>query len=151
MTMLNTEIRDPFTKLQAGWDLFATTWTSTGTAPAVGNGLLQGSYYQVGNTVMFRIGLLFGSTTTLGTGTYFFGLPTTLVPLYSNVGESMSGSCIVRDTSLPAQRGFTPYYASAANNRVACMQQDGTLLSATTPFTWAVGDRISLAGQYEIP
>jgi hypothetical protein len=51
-------------------------WTATTTNPTIGNGTLTGRYIQLGKLVIYRIYLVGGTTTTLGTGpAYFITLP----------------------------------------------------------------------------
>jgi len=74
----NSQIWDgtAWRNIQTGpWTAYTPTWTASGTAPARGNGTLQGSYSKTGRTVHVRIALYAGSTTTFGTGDYKFSLP----------------------------------------------------------------------------
>jgi len=65
------------TGLRAGaWQTYVPTWTGSGSNPVIGNGSIIGRYTQIGRTVHFRIKIIAGSTTTFGSGTYDFGLPT---------------------------------------------------------------------------
>lgn len=75
--IMNQEIRDQFNSMFAAWTTYTPTWTSTGTAPALGNGTLTGRYMKIGRTVIVQINLVAGSTTTFGTGNYSFSLPVT--------------------------------------------------------------------------
>lgn len=72
---LNTEIRDALTGIQAAWTAYTPAWTAATTNPTLGNGTITGNYWQVGKTIHGRIVLTIGSTTTLGSGAYSFGLP----------------------------------------------------------------------------
>jgi hypothetical protein len=58
------------------WQSFTPTWTSS-TPPSLGNGTLTGRYMLIGKTCFAVISLAFGSTTTLGSGNYLFGMPFT--------------------------------------------------------------------------
>lgn len=57
------------------WQSFTPVWSSSGTAPAIGNGSIIGYERRVGSDVEFNIKILSGTTTTYGSGTWFFGLP----------------------------------------------------------------------------
>jgi hypothetical protein len=57
------------------WSAYTPTWTSTGTAPTIGNGSIVGYYQKIGQVVNVRIEWAWGSTTSLGTGFYVFSLP----------------------------------------------------------------------------
>ncbi|MFJ6566419.1 hypothetical protein ACIQNU_03305 [Streptomyces sp. NPDC091292] len=72
---MNTEIRDQFNSMFAAWTPYTPVWTSSGTAPAMGNGTLSGRYMKIGRTVLCHINWISGSTTTYGTGNYSFSLP----------------------------------------------------------------------------
>lgn len=57
------------------WTAYTPAWTSSGTAPAIGNGSLQGAYVKIGKLGIFRASITLGSTTTIGTGAYSLSLP----------------------------------------------------------------------------
>lgn len=59
----------------AAWIQYTPAWTSTGTAPAIGNGSLAGFYLLVGKTMHLAIRMLAGTSTTYGTGSWSFSLP----------------------------------------------------------------------------
>ncbi len=82
------EIRDPFTVdpgelrpvpyekvASAQWLTFTPTWSSTGVAPAIGDGVLTGRYVKLGRIVHVRMFWKAGSTSTFGNGVYTFTLP----------------------------------------------------------------------------
>lgn len=57
------------------WQTYAPAWTSTGTAPVIGNGSVTGRYSKVGRTCVGGVMLLLGSTSNAGTGFYNLSLP----------------------------------------------------------------------------
>jgi hypothetical protein len=59
---------------------FTPTWAATsGSAPAIGNGTIQGFYRRVGDSVQIRYQIVSGTTTTYGNaGWYTFSVPTGL-------------------------------------------------------------------------
>ena len=57
------------------WTIFTPTWTSSGTPPALGNGINVGYYCQVNKVCFVNIQFAMGTTSTYGTGTYFWALP----------------------------------------------------------------------------
>lgn len=57
------------------WTSYTPTWTSTGTAPSVGNGTITGMYRKEGDSLHVRIALTSGTTTAYGTGNYKFSIP----------------------------------------------------------------------------
>ncbi|MEU0831304.1 hypothetical protein [Streptomyces sp. NPDC005969] len=72
---MNQEIRDQFNSMFGAWTTYTPTWTAATTNPSIGNGTLTGRYMKVGRTVTVSLLLIPGSTTTLGSGVYLFGLP----------------------------------------------------------------------------
>jgi hypothetical protein len=64
-----------------GWTDYSSTfaWTSSGTAPALGNGTKIAEYRRSASSDLVEviIKLTFGTTSTYGTGVFFFSLPVT--------------------------------------------------------------------------
>jgi len=57
---------------------YTPVWTSSGTAPAIGNGTIVGRYKVLaGKNIMFYARIIAGTTTTYGTGNYSLSLPPT--------------------------------------------------------------------------
>lgn len=129
------------------WTDYTPTWTTTGTAPSIGNGTLEGRYCRIGNVVFFHIYLDFGSTTSAGTGNWSFALP---VSVGSNVNTLFPVSCYMRDTT-----GFGwGSTANRAGNTILPLYIDSSShlvnVTATSPFTWTTGDDLHIAGSYEV-
>lgn len=128
------------------WASYTPVWTASTTAPALGNGTLTGNYRQTGATVQIRITLTLGSTSTVGSGTYRFTLPvgakvdSLLIAQFFDASSSgrYSGACHITATG-----------ATGDNMRI---HVDSSLVAvgATVPVIPASGDRIMLAGTYEI-
>lgn len=66
-------------QIGAASETYTPAWTSTGTAPAIGNGTLVGKYFRINKLVVAYISWAAGSTTNFGTGTYRMSLPVTAV------------------------------------------------------------------------
>lgn len=137
--LLNAEVRDPLTGIQAAWSSFTPTLTSW----TLGNGTLTGFWLQIRKTVHFRGNLTVGSTTTFSGGPVF-ALPVTAV---SALGRDPIGSTTLFDTSAPAWRHYPLIEASSTTCNP--VNPDGSALSPTVPWTWATGDRIAFSGTYE--
>lgn len=139
-TNLNTHLRDNLLALTT-WASYTPTWTSTGTAPAIGNGTLTGRYCKAGNLCHFSIYLLAGSTTTFGTGYYRWSLPATVANSYALGGaqgyDSSASSVATGITVIAPPLDYVE--VSAATGTWA----------ATSPFTWANGDWVRISGTYE--
>lgn len=127
-----------------GYTSWSPAWTTTGAAPALGNGTLTGDYRRAANAdiVRVRFTLTMGSTTTFGTGTYFIGnLP--FAPHASTIGKTV-GSLYILDSGVLDKIGglkfedltkLTPISATAG------------VVTNTIPQTWANGD--ILRGDFE--
>lgn len=113
---------------------YSPAWTSTGTAPAIGNGSLFGRYSLSDGLCHATVNLTGGSTTTWGTGQYSFSLPFT-------AKATSVGSFYILDSG-------TAFYAGAVlvnsgtNTVVLHVSGAGGGVGATTPITWANGDQM---------
>jgi hypothetical protein len=130
--------------IQDAWTSYTPSWTSSGTAPALGNGTLTGEYQQVGDLVYVKIVWQAGSTTTYGTGTYRFSLP--VAPELDEIIP-----CFVNDSSgsgrYPGVAWIILASATGDNMRIIVADnQTGT--GATSPFTFATSDKIVIEGWY---
>lgn len=141
--LLNTHLRDNLKAIGDAWTAYTPTWTSSGTAPAIGNGTLTGAYLKAGKLVVFRLKLTIGSTTTVGTSTYRFGLPVAAIGLDVPVGQGL-----VFDTSA-SDRRFCGAYTTATTEVTLRTTNDNAVVSATGPFAWATGDTIDITGTYQ--
>lgn len=123
---------------------YTPTWGSTGTAPAVGNGTIDGEYRKVGRELDFAIYLVMGSTTTYGTGAYTFTLPA------SNVGTSTIAYQTVTASLYDASTGNTyalPTFIAASAGVVQLFVNGSTGMTGTNPVTLATGDFLSITGR----
>lgn len=68
-------VRNLVDSIEAGWTAYTPAWTAATSNPAVGNGSIVGRYKRFGKTVLFRVNLTIGTTTTLGSGQYSISLP----------------------------------------------------------------------------
>ncbi|HKN44289.1 MAG TPA: hypothetical protein VJW23_10215 [Propionibacteriaceae bacterium] len=119
-----------YTPTMAGWGLV--------------NGTLTGKYMQTGKMVEFKIVYTVGSTDTFA-GAPTFSLPQTAVALDS--GRQPVGTSSMFDTSASAYRHY--FAAALSTVAVTLYNNDGSFLSPTVPWTWAVGDKIVITGTYE--
>lgn len=119
------------------------TYTPTVSGITLGNGVVTGRWQRAGKTVIGSITLTLGSTTAM-TGLATFSLP--VAPSHASAGRPAS-ACL-----LDAGSGT---YAAMAVVVAASVVYVGpaagslTAFTATTPFTWAAGDTISVDFQYE--
>jgi hypothetical protein len=129
-----------------GWTDYSGSfaWASTGTAPALGNATVSADYAQIGKTVFYRGTVVFGSTSTFGTGNYSFSLPVTTV---AGTVPNFAGAVLGQDT-------FTAYHTGLAVLSTTTTFQmvvpgAATIWGAGVPFTWANTDAFSWSFIYE--
>lgn len=136
------------------WAAYTPTWTAATTNPAIGNGTLAGRYVRDGDTVHFWINLTFGTTTTVGSGVWRFGLPVAASAEYaSQHGLAVSGymeNFALQGYIVPASR-LAPGSVTTIELLTAAASGNGfgTLVSSGAPFTMADQDYLRFSGSYE--
>lgn len=136
-------ITDALHALTDVWTPYTPSWSTSGTAPTLGNGSLSGSYIQVGKFVAFFATLVIGTSTSIGTGTLNLGVPVasaggTHTPMGEmTIFDSSAGTTFTRDawqTSSMAA-GFT--------------DQAGNRVTTTVPMAPASNDSFTFSGVYQ--
>jgi len=139
------DVTDP---LGTTWVSFGSVaWTATGSAPVLGNGQLTANYMATAHTYIYFLRLVWGSTTTGGTGDWRFNAAFNL----ANANNYMGG--VIFDTSA------TKYYPAAAYlldttphiQAIGSWTAAGVVgnVSATHPITFASGDILTLVGSFQ--
>jgi hypothetical protein len=143
---LNTQLRDNLDAIGGAWTSYTPTWTNV----TIGNATQNSAYIAAGKLYIVRTSIVFGSTTSLS------GIPEITLP----GGVSVRGSGAYEDTSIFGVGGFR---SGAGNDYPAGIMRSGTTaarvrfltyntagtyalydtVSATIPFTWGNGARIS--------
>lgn len=127
----------------AGLQSYSPAWTSSGTAPAIGNGSLTGQYLipSAGVVIVF-VHMVLGSTSTVGTGSYRWSLPS----IGTYVSRYQGGTAGMRDNS-STQRGFGICEVSVGGPssptfavRVTNVSINASEWSATVPVVPAAAD-----------
>lgn len=95
------EIITDLTPVLSAWTTYTPTWTSNGTAPAIGNGTLSGRYVRLGKVGFAVIQMIIGSTTTVGTLFYAWGLPPGWTAATNPAGSAVIGVGRVTDVNPP--------------------------------------------------
>lgn len=114
---------------------FTPTWSATSVNPAIGNGTLTGFYVRNGATIDVTVELVTGSTTTYGTGTYFFTLP---APTKTVFGGNAFGEDVGTQYIFGACFGGSDFGDAFRIVDQTSNNQWGT----TVPMTWATGDKL---------
>jgi hypothetical protein len=137
---MNLHIRDNLKAIGDAW----TAFTPTMTAWTHGNGTLASHYMEAGKLVHFRIKLTLGTTSTM------VGSPTFTLPVNATAAHTVGAKVEMFDTSAASA---TAYKAGSAFNSgvgtILLRDDASAVLSATSPFTWATGDILTITGSYE--
>lgn len=131
------------------WTTYTPAWDASTTTPTIGNGTLTGAWRMVGRTSMaWRLQLVFGSTSTAGSGTYTFGLPTDADAETVTVAQTSHGYLVdVGTTSYLVNAGAL---VAGNPNTFTLLVETVEGLTHNSPMTWASGDHLTLNGVFEI-
>lgn len=142
------EIRTAFTGIQAA----RAAWTPTWTNATVGNGTVIARYRQVGKTIDYSLTFVLGSTSTIS-GSLAFTLPVQILTTGYVAGSSVVGSAFLLDSSVgtASRSGGTVFVVGTGANTVGIVADNSApgTVAAAVPWTWAVGDSLSVTGVYE--
>lgn len=123
---------------------YTPAWTAASVNPTLGNGTLTGHYTKRGRECTVRLRLTVGSTTTFGTGIYYFSVP--FIPSSTIAG---TGTAWIIDSGTAT---FVGRVASLTDGtaRIAVFTPGtpGGQISPTVPMTWANGDSLDLQITY---
>lgn len=133
----------------AAWASYTPTWTNL----SVGNGTVVAKYVKVNKTVIARLSLVFGSTTSVS-GDVIFTLPVTRAAFAGSAGLMPIGQGGALDASVPAAFSAvicTPSTTTAnfrfMNSSATYVTRDGA--TASVPFTWTTSDELAAQIVYE--
>ena len=127
------------------------TWTPTYINLTLGNGTVVARYAQIGNTIIARYKLTFGSTTSIDGNDPRYSMPVTAATGYAfpdrfgSAGLEENGGSEYPATVRPWSTtlfNVTAYDASATHATFATV-------TATVPFTWGTSDIIAFTAIYE--
>lgn len=155
-TVANAAITDIAISYEEGpidfpqWFNYAGNWHSSGTAPSLGNGTLVSRFTLRGNTVLIKIKLVMGSTTTFGTGNYMFDIPIASAAL-TGTTDSFGLAGYSENLGVAAYSVLSARMASSTDFTVQMTSGSAYYtLGATSPFTWDDNDYFNGVGFYEV-
>lgn len=131
------------------WQTYTPVWTGSTTNPAIGNGTLSGRYRLLGAKHLdVRINIIFGTTTTYGSGSYAVSLPFTS---HATGRQTLQGDWVGAAGTLFARARVEPSTAVAAIwvPGTVAGGVDRTMTNAI-PAGQATGGQIVLAGTLEL-
>lgn len=138
----------------SGWMSYTPVWSSGGTAPAIGNGALTGSFRRLGDSWHVKVAMNSGSTTTYGgANLWLFSIPSGAFNPASGVtnegggygGANCQAYVTVGGASYHLYQGSVLLYnfSSGVGNNLAVASTGGATLTnwnSTNPAAWAAGD-----------
>lgn len=147
--------------ITGAYTAYTPVWSSSGTAPAIGNGTITGAYTQIGKRVEVRIYVTFGSTTTFGSGNFYFSLPVTARAINSTNAEHVSMQ-VGTGTIVDAGNNYypaSPRLVDTSKIEVGITTtlggtnpvyvQTSNAMTASAPFTMGSTDGVYLTLSYE--
>lgn len=125
-------------------------WSADTTTPAIGNGSLTGVVNRVGRVFRVNIGMGAGSTTTFGTGDWFFTLPSPFSQFKARYDAV--GSIRIIDNGTGFFVGIC--YMAAGTNKIYCYVSNGAAAATTGvrntfPMAWTTSDNVVLEIAFE--
>lgn len=143
-TLIRPRLIEPVIDEQ--WIPYSFTWTSTGTAPAIGNGTITGKILRHGKVGFVSLNFAPGSTTTFGTGSYRWSLPW---PGKTDQMVVLPGSGYAFDTSAGTTfAAQSPIFITAST--FALITTAGAQWGQTVPMTWVTNDFGVASFAYEL-
>lgn len=133
------------------WSTYTPAWTSSGTAPVPGNGTFNGRWTRVGKTIHLEMYILFGSTSSAGSGEWAFSLPVAAASTTANA--DWMGSALGTNPGTAYWPGICKIDSNTSV--VKCLSSTsaggstGGLWGAAVPYTWTNGHYLSLSITYE--
>ena len=127
------------------WTIFTPTWTSSGTPPALGNGINVGYYCQVNKVCFVNVQFFMGTTSTYGTGTYYWAVPSGVNIKTANMPSNTAiGVGHLEEQSTLANIPLTVLVDSASRVRIAWHDPTSILgfvqyqnITNALPYTWS--------------
>lgn len=137
------------------WTTYTPTWTSSGTAPTIGNGTLTGLYRLLDTSSMqIIIRFVMGSTSNDGTGTYQLSMPSGYKAANVAAPQAVSGRYLDSGTAHFVGIGYidpgtTAFYGMFAHNTSTSVNQ---IWGEGYPVVLATGDEVNISGilRYEV-
>lgn len=117
-------------------------WKGDTSDPAIGNGTLSCEAMLSGGFIIASIYLLIGSTTTFGTGNWYFQLFS--FPYDQVATMEAQGSAWGLDSGTALWAGTT-FAADGTNKIYVAVNGAANFINSTVPFTWAAGDYLRLS------
>lgn len=133
------------------WQTYTPTLTATTTNPTLGTGAIQtGRYTRMGRTIMGRVFIQFGSGggAAAGSGNYIVSLPVAARSSAADTIQTIGGGAVF-DNDVSAYYLIEVHTPTAGGTTTNLAVETATLVTNSSPFTWAASDFISFDFMYE--
>lgn len=138
------------------WFNYGSTWTASGAQPAIGNGILNARFCIIGTMVTVQLYWQPQGTSTFGTGTYSWSLPTDANTTVQQAAKINIGSAYMENApGVTAYSGWCRLGATTGA-KFSILYWDNltagvvTSMGQTTPFSWAGDDFMGATITYEM-
>lgn len=133
------------------WDAWTPTWTNL----SVGNGTVVAAFKKIGKTIVCRLSLVFGNTTSI-TGAVSFTLPANRAAVGGlasvtpfGLAQFFDASAGILYSGVARARAANVTEAAIDKHTVSGTDIVTSSLSSTVPFTWTTSDEIACEFFYE--
>ena len=130
------------------WTPYTPVWSTNGTQPAIGNGVLKGRFTTIGKTCHCTISVTIGTTTLQGSGAWFFLIPTAVQQDGQN---TISGIALAQKGT---GNGIVHVGAVRFSGQNVFFQmtgfQGGGVLAPGVPFAWEAADTLDASFTFTI-
>jgi hypothetical protein len=124
---------------------YTPAWTTSGTAPTLGNAIFEASYVVRGRLCAVDIYLQIGSTTNVGTGQWQFSLP------FASTTETISPPGVAgAKTGAVFRPGWCLNTAGTSTVIAQIGDSQANFVTNTVPSAWTTGDYVRLHLEYVI-
>lgn len=132
------------------WTSFTPALSTEFGSWTIGNGSIEASYKLIGKTCHFKTKIVWGSTTSTGSGALQIGLPVTAKDANYQFPVSIldNGNAWYQATGNGMYNNNTSKFAMIFKSSGTGSSSEG--VAATAPFTFGSGDYISINGTYEV-
>lgn len=120
-------------------------WKGDTSDPAIGNGSIAASVVRNGRAFQVNISVGMGSTTTFGSGDWYFTLPS---PYDFKARDNSVGSAYILDNGTAFFIGVARM-SSGSNQIRVYVNNAATGIRSTVPMTWATNDNLNISIEFE--
>ncbi|MFJ8743414.1 hypothetical protein ACIRL2_29065 [Embleya sp. NPDC127516] len=133
---------------QAGlWTSYTPTWAATGGGGVLGTGgVIAGSWTRIGRSITARVALTFGTGANAGSGFWTFTLPVAAAAVAT--GQAGLGIGMATNAGVAINLGVA-YVSGGATDVSVFSDGAGAPWGANRPFTWGIGDNVTILAVYE--